>query len=181
MKYNKNSVVIGILVIIIILLSAGIFYYKNKISNQNQTPTPNNLPINTTSQQQLNTSNVTNQPAYLVKAYSQNNKNYIDVDYIEVLSGAASLQAQVADGQCPNINDCYDFPNGYKRNQNPLVRTFEVVNNAPIKSSWNPYPKTNFITFTEFKNSTQAPSTKAYIRINVLNGVVTEIDRPYQE
>lgn len=76
--------------------------------------------------------NVTDQPAYLIKAYTQSNKNYIDVDYIEVLSGTASLQAQVADGKCPNVNDCYDFPNGYKRNQNPLVRTFEVSANAPI-------------------------------------------------
>jgi len=81
---------------------------------------------------QSSSNNVTDQPAYLIKAYSQNSKNYIDVDYIEVLSGTASLQAQVADGKCPNVNDCYDFPNGYKRNQNPLVRTFEVSNNAPI-------------------------------------------------
>ena len=66
----------------------------------------------TSSQPQTN--NVTDYPAYLISAYSQNNKNYIDVDYIEVLSGTASLQAQVADGKCPNINDCYDFPNGYK-------------------------------------------------------------------
>lgn len=79
-----------------------------------------------------NTNNVTDQPAYLIKAYSQNNKNYVEVDYIEVLSGAASIQAQVEDGECPNANDCYDFPNGYKRNQNPMIRTFEVANDSTI-------------------------------------------------
>lgn len=89
--------------------------------------------ISVSTSQDVKKNDVINQPAYLIQAYTQNGKNFIEVDYIEVLHGQASLQAQVADGKCPNVNNCYDFPNGYKRNQNPSVRTFEINNSAYIE------------------------------------------------
>lgn len=97
----------------------------------NQNSASNNIDSVDT-QEQGDDEDVVDQPAYLISAYSQNGQNYIDVDYIQVLSGNDSLEAQVEDGQCPNVNDCYDFPNGYRRNQNPLIRTFEVVGSATI-------------------------------------------------
>ena len=216
MKQNiKNSgfaLPVAVLIIFGLLVVGGGIYYVTQSSDQNMDVVVNstvdsetmneedalvnlnsntNVEVGESEEEEVEGEDVSDQPAYLINAYSQNNKNYIDVDYIEVLSGSASLQAQVAAGDCPNVNDCYDFPNGYKKNQNPLVRTFEVSANAPIKSAWNPYPETNFITFTEFKNSTQSATfttvnppfqtPKAYIRINVLNDIVTSIDRPYQE
>ncbi len=39
--------------------------------------------------------NVTGQPAYLIDAYLKNEKNYIDIDYVEWLRGEASIEAQV--------------------------------------------------------------------------------------
>lgn len=103
-----------------------------QVSTSATTTNVSNDNSSTNTQEQGGDEDVIDQPAYLISAYTQNGKNYIDVDYIQVLSGSASLQAQVEDGECSNINDCYDFPNGYKRNQNSLIRTFEVVNNAPI-------------------------------------------------
>jgi hypothetical protein len=144
---------------------------------------------------------VLNQPAYLINAYTKNNKNYIDVDYIQVFWGNASLQAQVADGMCPNLNDCYAYPNGYKRNQNPLVRTFEVDSNAVIKlgGSFSHFLTGNFapgisVTFNQLKNITSqipysfGPSVnspfkqpKTYISIDVQNNKVIKIIEHYQE
>ncbi len=156
---------------------------ENNSTQANNQPSENNITANS--------NNVLNQPAYLINAYTKNNKNYIDVDYIQILSGMASLQAQVADGSCPNVNDCYDFPNGYKQNTNPLIRTFEVSPNVVIMSSWDPYPNTNQITFQQFKNSQSwdliqtnppfQPAKGPYIRIDVQNNLVVKITRPYQE
>jgi hypothetical protein len=79
-------------------------------------------------------SDVVDQPAYLIKAYRSNGKNFIDVDYIEWLHGGDSVKAQVQDGLCvtDKPEDCYDAPNGYKRNKNPEIRKLEVANSALI-------------------------------------------------
>lgn len=69
---------------------------------------------------------VTDQPANLLAAYSKGGKNYIDVDYIEWLHAEAALTAMVQDGYCTSVNECEVYPNGYHRNRNPRVRTFEV-------------------------------------------------------
>lgn len=81
----------------------------------------------------ISKNNVTNQPAYLNAAYTKDGMNYIDVDYLQMFATSDErIKAMIEDGVCSNVKDCYDFPNGYKRNTNPLVRTFEVGNNIPI-------------------------------------------------
>lgn len=149
----------------------------------------------------------TSQPAYLIAAYSKNGKNYIDVDYVEWLHGNASIQAQVEDGKCASASECYDFPNGYKQNLNPLVRTFEVSPSASIVVNGeisaeinkldntqlsNPYGRNLSITFNKLKEAVSAMGTlgsytspfkapKAFITIDVKSNVVTKISEPYQE
>ncbi|MBU1730663.1 hypothetical protein KJ557_03935, partial [Patescibacteria group bacterium] len=141
--------------------------------------------------------NCSPQPAYLIVAYSKNGKNYIDVDYVEWLHSEASIKAQVEDGKCASISECYDYPNGYKRNQNPLVRTFEVspsiniVVNGEISAEINklentqlpnPYGRNLSITFNKLKDAVSAMGTlKAFITIDVKGNVVTKISEPYQE
>lgn len=70
----------------------------------------------------------TMQQAYLIDAYIKDGRDFVLVDYVQVLSGKESLKAQVEDGLCKTTSpdDCYDFPGGYTRNQNPTVRLFEV-------------------------------------------------------
>jgi hypothetical protein len=145
------------------------------------------------------TETVKNQPAYLISAYTKNEKNYIDVDYTEWLHGDAYIKAAVEDGDCPNINNCQAYPNGYKRNQNPMIRTFEVSQSASIEVSGlingilNSY-KTNVfpISFETFKNTVSTlkpvlPSKPTFkdpldfITIDVSNDLVTKITEPYQE
>ncbi len=178
-------------------------------SSQTQAPTN----ISATSQIQPSDENTTtekdvaNQPAYLISAYSKNGKDYIDVDYVEWLHGDASIKAQVEDGECVSASECYDFPNGYKRNQNPLIRTFEVSPSASIVVDSeisaeinkldntqlpNPYGMNLSITFNKFKDAVSVMETftnytppfkawKAFITIDVKSNVVTKISEPYQE
>lgn len=150
---------------------------------------------------------VTKQPAYLIAAYTKNGKNYIDVDYIEWLHGENSIKAQVEDAECTSASECYDYPNGYKRNQNPKVRTFEVSSlvfikvNGEIAAKINdieqthlgdPYGRNLEITFEKLtdivsKMESYLPynspfkEPKAFIAIDVKDNIVTNIVEPYQE
>lgn len=182
---NTKVITVGLFGVLIFLAIFLIFYRtgkKDPSSQQTETPTVAAVDIQ-------NNSNTKEQPAYLIRAYSQNNKNYIDVDYIQVLRGKESIAAQIASGECTDRESCYDFPNSLKVNENPLIRTFEVSPTVFIKSSWHPYPEVNFITFSELKNFNQEgfdakppfQKPKAYITIVVKENVVTNIDIPYQE
>lgn len=153
--------------------------------------------------------NVIDQPAYLIDAYSKGSKGYIDVDYVEWLHGAASLEAQVEDGQCisTNTQDCYDFPNGYKKNRNLKIRTFEVSPDVYIEISGdigfyinqidqtqleNPFGRRMIISFEKLEDTVSKMKSyyevtppfkqpKAFITIDVKNSLVTKIVEPYQE
>lgn len=153
------------------------------------------------------TTDVTDQPAYLIAAYTKNGKNYIDVDYVELLGGPEAITAKVEDGECLNAQDCYNYPNGYKRNRNPLVRTFEVsptatiIVNGATAATINELDKTNLgdpygldlsISFSKLSTAITAmrsyttvkPSfktPKTFVMITVKNTVVTNIMEPYQE
>src|SRR6185295_4177182 len=58
-------------------------------------------------------------------------KNYIDVDYVEWLHDDAASKAMLEDGEC-SPPYCEAYPNGYKRNKNPMVRTFQVSSSVSI-------------------------------------------------
>lgn len=141
---------------------------------------------------------VTSQPAYLIAAYLKDGKNYIDVDYVEWLYGDASIKAQVEDGKCASVSECYAFPNGYKRNLNPLIRTFEVSFSAPINVNgtiafaFNALGQNLSISFKQLKDTVSKMKSylsydppfkepKTFITIDVNNNIVTKIVEPYQE
>ena len=72
------------------------------------------------------------QIGYVKKVYAKNGKNYLDIDYIQWLTGAAAEKAMREDGQCPKAGECIVFDGYYIRNQNPLMRTFEIAPDAKI-------------------------------------------------
>jgi len=144
-------------------------------------------------------SNVTNQPAYLINAYSKNGKNYIDVDYVEWLHAEASIAAQIEDGKCANTNSCEFYPSGYKRNRNPKIRTLELSPSVTIKvsgtiSAWhsNTMGQNLSISFGDLKEAVLTlkpylpsnPTFKdplTFVTVSIKNNIVTNITEPYQE
>jgi len=164
-------------------------------------------PTNQTAETPGVESDVTNQPTFLIAAYSNNGKNFIDVDYVTWLHGDASITAQVQDGKCASASVCQAFPNGYKQNLNPKIRTFEVPSSAPIIVNGeissvvneinqthltNPYGQNLSISFAKLKSaiatikpwlttSAQFKAPKAFITISVKNNIVTNITEPYQQ
>ena len=170
------------------------------------TPTPTTTSSSSIPQSSTETpiveKNVSNQPAYLMTAYSKNGKDYIDVDYVEWLGGEASIKAKVEDGECISVSVCEAYPNGYKRNRNPKIRTFEVSPSAHIEVNGmiafirNRKNKTNsmdpLISFKELEKAILEPFyypdtpeashfTKTFVVINVKNNIVTKIVEPFQE
>jgi hypothetical protein len=69
---------------------------------------------------------------YIKKVYVKNGKNYLDTDYIQWLTGTEAEKALREDGQCPKTGECIVYDDYYIRNQNPLVRTFEIAPDAAI-------------------------------------------------
>lgn len=98
---------------------------------------------------------------YLKKVYTKNGKNYIDIDYIQWLSGDTAEKAMREDGECPKKGECIVLNDYYIRNQNPLIRTFEVAPDAEILAhdfssdystgNWN--QSWNFYQFSQYFNS----------------------------
>lgn len=214
MDMNQKGFANVILIIVIVVLvgTVGYFVFVKKSEPVAQKPTPTQItnptktPVPTPTLPETE-KDVTNQPAYLIATYSKNGKNYIDVDYVEWLHGDVSIKAQVEDGKCVSVSECYDYPNGYKRNQNPLVRTFEVspsvniVVNGEISAEINklentqlpnPYGRNLSITFNKLKDAVSTMGTfmnyapsfkapKAFVTIDVKGNVITKISEPYQE
>lgn len=203
---NKNKGVIGIGLILAIVLGVAVVggggYYigknnsKKQINNPGFNPIVNkekNLPIEENKKEEsLTEKDVINQPAYLKSAYVKNGKNYIDVDYIQMFKTSDErIKAMVEDGECLNIKDCYDFPNGYKRNSNPLIRTFEVESNVLINvyGEYNQYLNNgdlnslkSLITFNQLKDFLNKQGDyEQYILLDIKNGKVVKIVEPYQE
>jgi hypothetical protein len=160
MKTNKGFGILGVVILLagILVIGGGAYYVVNKsniknfpencgfngelciknstFNSQEDTQTIGDTsdgPFTINSAVSINKNDVIDQPAYLINAYENKGKKYVDVDYVEWFNDPdLSLKAQVEDGRCQNTEDCYAFPNGYKRNKNPLIRTFEIDPNVLI-------------------------------------------------
>lgn len=118
---------------------------------------------------------------YIKRAYQMSSKNYIDIDYIQWLSGEEGKVACKEDGACSAtcdqpIDRC--LPNGYYiRNQNTKIRTFEVVKNITASLIY-PTPDTPYkeVTFEEFMNTFNPENL---FRVTVKNGLVTALSQKY--
>lgn len=214
---NHRRITRIILILLLVLFASGAIYfvYSHRVASDKQFPvsqvdtqiSSTSVETNEVPEPSLYEKNVTNQPAYLIAAYAKNEKNYVVVDYVEWLHGDVSIQAQVEDGECFSLDVCMDYPNGYKRNQNPKIRTLEVspavsitvngsiaftVDTLEQKNSGDPYgldTKIEFETLVEalskmgsyqqVKPSFKEPKT--FITLDVAQNKVTKIVEPYQE
>jgi hypothetical protein len=77
---------------------------------------------------------------YITGAYSQNGKNFIDIDYADVLTGDAATQRAIMDGAQVDQNGNLIWPGGeavntewYVVNSNPKIRTFELSESCSIQ------------------------------------------------
>ena len=126
---------------------------------------------------------------YLKKVYSKGGKNYINIDYVQWLSGDTAEQAMREDGQCPKKGECIVLNDYYIRNQNPLIRTFEVVPDVEIRA--HDFEKdyasgdwTESMTFSKFsqyfnRNANNGYWNSAPFHIEIGNNKVLKITEQY--
>ncbi|MGB9847855.1 MAG: peptidoglycan-binding domain-containing protein [Minisyncoccia bacterium] len=90
---------------------------------------------------------------YIKAVYEQNGKRYLDIDYVQWLTGKDAIRAAIEDGECfigENTSQLleelekFDISSGYGkfglcapdgyyiRNQNSKIRTFEISNDVQI-------------------------------------------------
>ena len=103
---------------------------------------------------------------YIKKVWEQGGKRYISIDYAEMLTGQAAIDAAVAAGE---IKPGEDLPNDYYiRNTNKQERQFEVSGSAAITTStWNASADTpRTITWSDFVSlwSATPPQDATYLR-----------------
>jgi hypothetical protein len=103
---------------------------------------------------------------YIKKVWEQGGKRYISIDYAEMLSGQAAIDAAVKAGE---IQPGEDLPNDYYiRNTNTQERQFEVSGSAAITTStWDASPDApRAITWADFVSlwSATPPEAAVYLR-----------------
>jgi len=72
------------------------------------------------------------QMGHIKKIYVKGGKNYLDIDYIQWLTGEAAEKAMREDGECPKTGECVVLNDYYIRNVNPLIRAFEISPDVEI-------------------------------------------------
>lgn len=94
---------------------------------------------------------ITKQYGIIKNVYQKDVKKYLDIDYVDYLSGIDAIKASIEDGVCKVDNSsqaieelsklknnycgnyCGCAPNGfYIRNNNPKLRTFEITDDVEI-------------------------------------------------
>jgi hypothetical protein len=123
---------------------------------------------------------------YITGAYSQNGKNYIDIDYADVLTGDAAAQRAIMDGAQIDQNGNLIWPGGeavntewYVVNSNPKIRTFELSESCSIQI----FGATQMldVSFPEFQERLtdfgyDYYQTYMFVWIDVQDGVVVSIE-----
>lgn len=216
-EQKKMGIYIGGVLLIILAL----FFFLRSNNSQKNTPvvplstetSPSTLPIKTENAEvvdntpQVPTENpgdlvdIVNQPAYLVSAYADHEKNLIGVDYVILFKGQEAVNAQVEDGVCSSALECQIPPTGYIRNVNPHFRTIEIATSTPLsvevsgvifkalvsKGIQNPNPSFDVLkevvpTMPAFTSSkTHFKEAKTFVFLTIKNGAITKIIEPSQE
>lgn len=132
--------------------------------------------------------NTERQMGYIKKVYTKGGKNYLDIDYIQWLTGDAAEKAMREDGKCPRAGECIVYDGYYIRNQNPLIRTFEISPDAAITMQTYNIETTGqiqaqSITFSQFSqiwNGNARPNLKnvPYI-VEICNNQIVKINEQY--
>lgn len=148
---------------------AGIEEWQKQMEKmqQNASSMPESAPMNIseepTAQQSSSMEGMTpfageKQIGYIKKIYAKSGKSYLNIDYIQWLSGDAAEKAMREDGECPKTGECIVYDDYYIRNQNPLIRTFEIYPDAKIVMQTYGAEQTGIVgnnqevTFDQFKN-----------------------------
>jgi hypothetical protein len=98
------------------------------------------------------------QIGYIKNVYAKSGKNYLVIDYVQWLTGDAAEKSMREDGQCPKAGECIVYDDYYIRNQNPLIRTFEIAPDVKIVMQTYDAEKTGIvmnnreISSNQFKN-----------------------------
>ena len=144
---------------------------------------------------------------YIKKIYQKKEKNYIDVDYVELLSGKYALKAMIEDGKCMrNVKNKQALlkeietanlaePSGkfmecapydcYLRNRSFRIRTFEVSEKVKITRTTvfsDGIPGEKNITFEELKSGFTQEEThfrQLPFRLKMKDNIVIELKQQY--
>ena len=120
------------------------------------------------------------QIGYIKKIYSEGNKKYLDIDYIQWLTATDGTCLSTKDEQS-NIPEC--SPNGFLIvNDDTEIKTFEISENAIIKkTSEFAYSPTGerFIGFESFENLGDEHFNVIPYYIEIENGLITKITEQY--
>ena len=105
---------------------------------------------------------------FIKKAWVQGGKRYISIDYAEMLTGQAAIDAAIAAG---DIQPGEDLPNDYYiRNTNHDLREFEVSGAVAITTAtWGDNTPDNPVTwdvFVSFWSATPPDADAAFLRDN---------------
>jgi hypothetical protein len=126
---------------------------------------------------------------YLKKVYAKSGKNYINIDYVQWLSGDVAEKAMREDGACSKTGECIVLNDYYIRNHNPLIRTFEVSPDAEILAhdfsadystgNWN--ENWTFSRFSQYfnRNANNGYWGSAPFHIEIGNNKVLKITEQY--
>lgn len=141
---------------------------------------------------------VMNQPAYLVTVFAKEERYYVTLDYVVWFRGEGQREAMQEDGRC-SPDDCYVFPNGYKRNKNPMLRTLPIAPNATIElrgvlsMQGKSYPNIANVSPGELLRlgaqvevmallpDSSFAKSKSFVIVDIASGQVTKLVEPYQE
>ena len=131
---------------------------------------------------------------YINAVYEEGVKRYLDIDYIQFLVGSDAKRAVVEDGKCVAGEEDRCLPNGYYiRNQNPKIRTFEILKDVEIRmqtyshtpsGDFSADERISFDTFKSFFNGTPLEGHLSLLKtvpywIELESGVVTKITEQY--
>jgi hypothetical protein len=128
------------------------------------------------------------QIGYIKKVYTKGGKNYLDIDYIQWLTGAEAQKAMREDGECPKTGECIVMDDYYIRNVNPQIRTFEILPNIEIMMQTYTMEKTgqiqpkkiSFSQFSQIWNTNTKSSLKnvPYI-VEISSNQIIKINEQY--
>lgn len=172
-----NSKIIYIILALVLLGAIGVSVYALRGTKVTETA---ELPV-------VEKPVTEKQIGYIKSVYTKGNKEYLDIDYIQWLTGEEGIDAAIEDEECTRREDC--LPNGfYIRNQNPKIRTFEISSNVEVRMqtlSWAPDGNFNFnesISYERFKDvfSRNVRSLQELLyNITIQNSVITKIVQQY--
>lgn len=140
-------IVVIILSVVAVISFGWVAYYYQKIKKSSQLAAMESARKNAANETTVATSTpkLPEEPApletgknigYIVKVYKQDEKQYLEIDYIQWFRKKEAIKAAMQDTSCERdkVNDCAPSLKScvYVRNNNPKLRVFEIAQDAEI-------------------------------------------------